>query len=402
MRIVQINAVYGLASTGRIVKGIEEAARESGAECIAAYSQGSADDEKAFRFGSRWEQKIHGLLSRLTGLQGYFSHFDTRRLLKKLDVLKPDVVHLHNLHSNNINLKMLLGYLAEKDIATVLTLHDCWFFTGKCCYFTMAGCERWKTGCGHCPNLKLDNKSYFLDRSRKMLYDKKEWFGKLSQLVVVGVSNWVTNLARESLILSHAAMHRTIHNGINLNVFYPRKTDLKRRLGLDGKFVALGLAMGMSRRKGYYDFVKLAEILPENIRLVLAGLTAEQIKSLPEGVIGIERTHDANRLAEIYSMADVFLNPSYEDTFGLVNAESLACGTPVITYRTGGCTEIVDETCGQVVECGGVEQMNAAICGMKKHQPFTKEACTARARRFDQRERYQDYVKLYQEMAGVS
>lgn len=400
MKVVQINCVYGTASTGRIVKGIEECARENGIDCIAAYSQGSADDPAAFRFGNGWEQKLHGLLSRVTGLQGYFSYFGTRQLLKKLDEIKPDIVHLHNLHSNNINLKMLLGYLAKNDTATVLTLHDCWFFSGKCCYFTLAKCDRWKTGCGNCPNLKNDNKSYFLDRSRKMLYDKKEWFGMLPRLAVIGVSDWVTNLARESLVLSGAALHRTIHNGINLDVFYPRKTDLKRRMGLDGKFVALGLAMGMSRRKGYYDFEKLAKELPVNVRLVLAGLTAEQIKGLPEGVIGIERTHDANQLAEIYSMADVFLNPSYEDTFGLVNAEALACGTPVITYRTGGCTEIVDETCGLVVDCGSVEQMCTAIRNLKKEQPFTAQACTVRARCFDQRERYQDYVKLYREMAG--
>lgn len=399
MRIVQINCVYGTASTGRIVKGIEECARENGMECVAAYSQGMADDAQAFHFGSTAEQKLHALLSRVTGLQGYFSHFGTRTLLKRLDEIKPDIVHLHNLHSNNINLKMLLKYLAKNDIATVLTLHDCWFFTGKCCHFTMAGCKRWKTGCGNCSNLKEDNKSYFLDRTRKMLYDKKRWFGQIPRLAVVGVSDWVTDLARESFVLSDAVLYRTIHNGIDLDSFYPRKTDLKQKFGLDGKFVALGLAMGMSKRKGYYDFLKLLKILPEDVKLVLAGLTKEQIEHLPEDIVGIERTHDVNRLAEIYSMADVFLNPSYEDTFGLVNAEALACGAPVITYRTGGCTEIVDDTCGIVIDCGSVEQMREAISVLEK-QPFSGQACTARANRFNQWDRYRDYVNLYKEMAG--
>lgn len=397
MKIVQINAVYGIASTGRIVKGIEECARENGMECVAAYSQGTADDAQAFRFGSTAEQKLHALLSRITGLQGYFSQFGTRTLLKRLDEIKPDVVHLHNLHSNNINLKMLLKYLAKNDIATVLTLHDCWFFTGKCCHFTMAGCEQWKTGCGSCPNLKEDNKSYFLDRSRKMLYDKKRWFGQIPRLAVVGVSNWVTNLARESFVLSGAALYRTIHNGIDLDSFYPRKTDLKQKLGLDGKFVVLGLAMGMSKRKGYYDFLQLVKILPEDVKLVLAGLTKEQIERLPEGIVGIERTHDVSRLAEIYSMADVFVTPTHEDNFPTVNMEALACGTPVITYRTGGSPEALDETCGIVVDCGDIEALKSAIINAKE-QSFPSQVCIDRAQQFNREERYLDYIALYKEL----
>ena len=399
MKIVQINCVYGTASTGRIVKGIEECARASGLECIAAYSQGTADDREAFRFGSIVEQKVHALLSRLTGLQGYFSYFGTRELLKKLDNMKPDVVHLHNLHSNNINLKMLLHYLAKHNITTILTLHDCWFFTGKCCHFTMAGCEGWKTGCNNCPNLKEDNKSLFFDRSGKMQRDKQKWFANIPHLFVVGVSEWVTELAKESAVLSGAEKFQVIHNGIDLEAFQPRDSDLRQKLGLEGQFIALGLAMGMSRRKGSYDFFKMAEMLPEGVTLVLAGLTQEQIKSLPGNIIGINRTNDVTQLSKVYSMADVFLNPSYEDTFGLVNAEALACGTPVITYRTGGCTEIVDETCGIVVECGDTLAMLAAVEHMKE-EIFPAAACRKRAQMFAQQERYHDYVTLYQETVG--
>lgn len=399
MKIVQINCVYGTASTGRIVKGIEKCARANGMECIAAYSQGGAEDSLAFRFGSTAEQKLHALLSRLTGLQGYFSHCGTRRLLKKLDEIKPDAVHLHNLHSNNINLKLLLRYLAKHDIKTVLTLHDCWFFTGKCCYFTLAGCNGWKEGCGHCPNLKEDNKSLFFDRSRKVQKDKRNLFRNIPHLTVVGVSNWVTELARESVVLGEAEKLLTIHNGIDLEQFQPRESDLRKQLGLEGKFVLLGLAMGMSRRKGFYDFLKLADLLPEGIALVLAGLTKEQIQSLPKNIIGLERTNDVRTLAEIYTMADVFLNPSYEDTFGLVNAEALACGTPVITYRTGGCTEIVTEDCGIVVPCGDVAAMLAAAEKLQ-NEPFSAEKCRQRAERFDHKKRYLDYITLYKETAG--
>lgn len=399
MKIVQINCVYATASTGRIVKGIGSCARENGLECIAAYSQGGAEDSLAFRFGSTAEQKLHALLSRLTGLQGYFSHCGTRRLLKKLDEIKPDAVHLHNLHSNNINLKLLLRYLAKHDIKTVLTLHDCWFFTGKCCYFTLAGCNGWKEGCGHCPNLKEDNKSLFFDRSRKVQKDKRNLFRNIPHLTVVGVSNWVTELARESVVLGEAEKLLTIHNGIDLEQFQPRESDLRKQLGLEGKFVLLGLAMGMSRRKGFYDFLKLADLLPEGMALVLAGLTKEQIQSLPKNIIGLERTNDVRTLAEIYTMADVFLNPSYEDTFGLVNAEALACGTPVITYRTGGCTEIVTEDCGIVVPCGDVAAMLAAAEKLQ-NEPFSAEKCRQRAERFDHKKRYLDYITLYKETAG--
>ena len=397
MKIVQINCVYGTASTGRIVKGIEECARENGMECMAAYSQGMADDIQAFRFGGAMGQKVHALLSRVTGLQGYFSHFATRKLLKKLDEVKPDIVHLHNLHSNNINLKMLLAYLAKNDIATVLTLHDCWFFTGNCCYFTLAGCENWKDTCGNCPSLKEDNKSLFFDQTRRSILDKRNWFGKIPRLAVIGVSDWITDLAKASVVLGKASRFQTIHNGIDLKAFVPRDSDLKQQLGLDGQFVVLGLAMGMSRRKGYYDFLKLVKILPQGITIVLAGLTKEQIANLPKGIVGIEQTHDVSKLAEIYSMADVLVTPTYEDNFPTVNMEALACGTPVITYRTGGSPESLDETCGIVVDCGDIEAMKNAIVRIKE-QPFSQQACVERVQQFCKRKRYLDYINLYREL----
>lgn len=399
MKIVQINVVYDTGGTGHIVQGIQKCAREAGIQCYAAYSQGSAKDKETFCFGNIWEQRLHALLSRVLGLQGYFSYFSTKSLLKKLDVIKPDIVHLHNLHSNNIHLKMLLGYLAKHDIATVLTLHDCWFFTGKCCYFTMANCEKWKNNCGKCPNLKEGNKSYFIDRTKKVLRDKKHSFSKIQHLAVVGVSEWITNLSRESVVLGDAEIFRTIHNGIDLNVFYPRKTDLKQQLGLQNKFVALGLAMDMSKRKGYDDFMKLAEILPPDIALVLVGLSDEQIKKLPKGIIGMNKTMNKDKLTEIYSMADVFVNPTHEEAFGLVNAEALACGTPVITYKTGGCTEIIDDTCGMFVDDSDVEGLANAIIKLRE-KPFFTEKCRKRAECFRQSDRYQEYVDLYQEMAG--
>ncbi len=397
MKVLHINCVYGTASTGRIVKGIAECARKQGIKAYAAYSQGTADDPNTFCFGTKTEQKVHAMLSRLTGLQGYYSYFGTRSLLRKMDEIKLDVVHLHNLHSNNINLKMLLRYLAEHDIVTVVTLHDCWFFTGKCCYFTMAGCDRWKAECGNCPNLRTDNKSYFLDRSSKMLYDKMRWFKNIPRLTVVGVSDWITDLAKQSAVFSGTKKILTIHNGIDLTAFRPRQTDIKRCLGLDGKFVVLGLAMGMSRRKGYDDFVQLAEILPKDICIVLAGLTPEQVNKLPKGVIGIEQTANIDKLAEIYSAADVFVNPTYEDNFPTVNIEALACGTPVITYRTGGCPEIVNESCGIVVECGDVDGLKSAILRLKKTN-LQKEDCRKRAEAFCQDKKFQEYVNLYKEM----
>lgn len=400
MKVVQINAVYDNGGTGHIVQGIQQCARAAGIECIAAYSQGTAKDSKAFHFGGALEQKFHALFSRLFGLQGYFSFWGTHQLLKKLDEVKPDIVHLHNLHSNNIHLNMLLDYLAKHDIVTILTLHDCWLFTGKCCYFTMIQCEKWKKECGGCPNLKEGNRSYFADRTKKVLRDKASRFSKIQHLAVVGVSDWITNLARESPVLCDAELFRTIHNGINTNIFYPRKTDLKQKLGLQDKFVALGVAMEMDKRKGYDDFMELSKILPSDVCLVLVGLSEKQIKTLPDGIVGMKRIMDKDTLTEMYSIADAFVNPTHEEAFGLVNAEALACGTPVITYRTGGCTEIVDESCGLIVECGDVSGMCAAIKKVKNEKPFSSESCTARAQYFNQMDRYHDYVNLYKEMAG--
>ncbi len=361
MKILQINAVGQTKSTGRTCKELQSYINQSTEHtCYTAFAQG-VEDAYSVRIGNPIEWKLHGLLSRLTGKQAHFSHIGTRRLLKFMEAQKPDVVILKNVHGNYLHLPMLLRYLAKHDIATVVILDDCWYYTGKCTHYTVTGCDRWQTGCHDCPRLKMDNKSWFFDRTATLWKEKKALFEAIPRLAIIGVSDWITMEARRSY-LSCAKEICRIYNWIDLEVFYPRENcdNIRLQYGLQNKKVVLGVASTWSNAKGLDHYCAVAKRLNDDYRVVLVGTVSEGT-CLPENVVNIPPTASADALAELYSMADVFVTTSPEESFGKVSAEALACGTPVVCFDSTANKELVGDGCGRVVPLGQLDALEVAI-----------------------------------------
>ena len=382
MKILQINAVYKKLSTGRNVYEMNQNFWTQGHKAVAAYSVGTVEDpETEYLIGSTYGQKLHALLSRGLGLQGYFSTHSTRKLLAYMEEFAPDVVVLHNLHANYIHLPMLLRYLAKKDIPTVAVLHDCWFYTGKCCHYTVAGCYRWKEGCGKCPAKKKYNKSWLFDRTDKMLWDKNRLFHAIPRLAVVAVSQWLLNEAQQAPVFANAAEKIRIYNWIDTDQFRPVDgSGIRKELGLENKKIVLGVAGSWDNSKGLYTALELAKQLGTQEQLVLVGKMAAGIQ-LPQNVTHIPRTDNVERLVELYSAADVFLQPSLEETFGKVSAEALACGTPVVCFNSTANPEVVGDGCGSVVQPGDLQGLVEAV---RRHLQQGKSEISATCRAFAQ------------------
>lgn len=398
MRVLNINAVSGLSSTGRICTEIANYLNHNKHEGFIAYSSG-IPYYKGYKIGTSVDVKKHGLSSRLFGTQAYFSKGSTRKLLKYVSELKPDVVHLHNLHSNFINLKLLLNYLAVNDIPTVITLHDCWFYTGKCTHYTVDMCYKWQTSCGVCPRLRKDNPSWFFDRTSKMVQDKREWFSKIPRLAVVGVSDWITKEAEKSF-LSSAQIVTRIYNWIDLEAFRPINAKvLRQKMKLDDEFVILSVASEWSNAKGFDSLCELANIIPEEMKIVIVGKIDSKFK-VPNKIMQIPQTHNVSELAQYYSMADVYLHLSQEETFGKTIAEALSCGTPAVVLNSTACPEIVDESCGIVVKDNQPHTILNAIEKIQKNgKHFYTESSVERVRElFNANTNMSELLKLYQKL----
>lgn len=394
MRVIRINAVYGISSTGRTVKQLDEGLEKYGVKSTTVFSSGP-DAEDAYRMGSPADVKAHSLLARAFGDAGRHSSGATRRLLGYLDSEKPDIVHLHNLHGNYIDVPMLLKYLSARRIPVVVTLHDCWWYTGKCCHYTADGCDRWQHGCGNCPRLKKDIPSWVFDRTAEMLAEKRELFASLDRYAVIGVSDWIANEARKS-ILKDAFMIKRIYNWIDTEIFCPRTSDIKKKYGITGKLI-LGVCSKWSEAKGLSSFIRLADAA-ENAEVVLIG-------GIPDGTdlgraLHIPATDSQRELAEWYSAAEVFVTLSGEESFGKVAAEALACGTPVITLNSTACPELVGEGCGEVVQNGEVGEILAAVervlkAGKKSFAERCREFALAN---FDMEKNVRATYELYREL----
>lgn len=377
MKVVQINVTYGNAdSTGRNVKELHDYLLDNGVDSYvyaAKVNDDSVVDDRIHFFSSRPDRTIHAFLSRLTGLQGYFSWHLTRKLVSELLRLKPDVVLLHVLHSNCINFPILCRYLTENDIPTILVLHDCWYFTGHCCYFTQSDCVKWQQDCCYCPQIHQWNKSWFFDTAHKCLRDKEKWFEAIPRLGVVGVSDWITGEAKKS-ILKDAAIIQRIYNWIDLETFRPRDTrDLRKQLGItENEKVLLGVASAWGERKGLQEMLLAAKSIPDS-KVVMIGKMPEDIE-IPENMICAGLVRDPAKLSEYYSMADVFLNPSVQETFGKTTAEAMSCGTPVIVYNTTACTELVGTGCGKVVGNMEISEYLSAVQEYLR-KPKNSSAC---------------------------
>ncbi len=390
MKVVQINAVCGKGSTGKIAVAISELLSKNGIENYIMYALGTSDYPLAINYASKFDLKINALKSRIFGNLGFCGKKVTNKIIKNLEDIKPDIVHLHNIHSHNVHLGILFDYLKRNKIKVYWTFHDCWAITGYCMHFDMVGCEKWKTSCHNCSQRK--DFSWFIDKSRHLFEKKKELFNGLD-LTIITPSKWLANKVKQSYLKNYPI--EVINNGIDLSVFKPTNGNFKERYKIEGKTVILGVAFGWGYKKGLDVFIELSKRLNEKYKIVLVGTNEQVEKTLPDNILSIRRTQNQKQLAEIYSSADVFVNPTREDTFPTVNIEALACGTPVVTFNTGGSPEILDESCGIVVEKDDVYALEKAIVRIVEEKPFLFENCLNRAKNFNSSEKFLDYVKLY-------
>ena len=357
MKVLQINSVCGIRSTGRICTDIADVLQKNGDECKIAYGRENVParyQDVAVRIGNDVDVRCHALMTRIFDNTGYGSKRATKKFLKWVEEYNPDVIHLHNLHGYYINLDLLFKYLKKSRKPVIWTLHDCWAFTGHCSYFDLVGCCKWENvGCYACPQKTNYPKSVLIDRSKKNFFEKQKFFMGLDNMILVTPSQWLADLGKRSFLKDYPI--KVIHNGIDLSFFKPTDGNFRDRYGLQDKTILLGVAASWGNSKGLFDFYKVNEIKAENEVLVLVGLTAKQIAELPKGIIGIERTNSVSELAEIYTAADVFINPTYQDNYPTVNLEAQACGTPAVTYHSGGSPEGVPGE--NVVERGNVDDL---------------------------------------------
>lgn len=349
MKIIHINEVYGYGSTGIIVKDIQKACAVNSIDCVVAYTNALGEVQKGYHIGNKCLNKIHGLLSRISGKQGYFSYISTWKLLRYLDSFKPDIAHLHNLHGCFINLPMLLKYLSKKNIPTVVSLHDCWFYTGGCTHYTAVGCNKWLEHCGNCPKRYEEFPALILDSSRKQLEDRVNLFGNIKNLTAVGVSQWIVDEAQKKVFKTARCL--AIRNGIDLNFFHPVESDFRKKYNLEGKFVILAPANKWFLPVNKETFDVISSSLDEDTFIVFIGSGVKK-EMLKPNMISLGFIKSREEIREIYSSADVMINCTREESLSLLNVEVQACGTPVITYSNTGVKETVDGKCGYAVENG--------------------------------------------------
>lgn len=402
-KVLLVNVSANSGSTGRIAEEIGQTAISRGYESYFAFGRiGRESKSSLIRIGNDWDIRWHGLESLLFDNHGFGSRMATRKFIQEIERIKPDVINLHNIHGYYLNVDLLFEYLAKMDIPVVWTLHDCWPFTGHCSYFDRYHCEKWKRGCHHCPNSKGYPKSLFLDRSKANYARKKKLFNRPKNITFVAVCQWMANNVKASFLGGYPV--ETIYNGVDVDIFHPSgKQSLllsKNRMGIDNhKKVVLGVASTWDKRKGLDDFITMSAQLPSDYQIILVGLNDKQIANLPSNIIGIKRTENVRQLAELYSLADVFVNPTYVDNFPTTNIEALACGTPVVTYRTGGSPEAIDEKTGVVVNQGEINLLLPTVEYVAKNKPSYTKACRERAVRcFDKRDRFSDYVSLFNKL----
>lgn len=398
MKIAEINTVdYG--STGNIMLQIADCAEKNGHD-VRTFSKKWKNQKEKRKFHSYYgftvENAINVVLSKIIGFQGMFSYFGTKQLVRKLERFNPDVIHLHNLHDYCICLPVLFKYIAKKQKPVVWTLHDCWAMTGECPYFTMVKCDKWKTGCSECTQLSA---CVPIDCSKFMWNKKKNLFTGIDKMIIVTPSKWLADLVKLSYLNKYNI--RVINNGIDLSIFKPRANKLREKLKLN-KYVVLGVALGWGVRKGLDAMQELSRRLPEQYSIIMVGTDDNVDKVLSDRIISIHRTHNQKELAEIYSIADVFINPTREDNFPTTNIESLACGTPVITYKTGGSSEMLDASCGIAVECDNIDKLEKCIIDVCENKPYSSQSCLKRAGVFDKNDKFKEYVKLFEDVYEMS
>lgn len=398
MILFQINVVANSGSTGRIVEGIATTMISKGWTCYTAYGRWANPSKSIlYRIGNRCEIYYHYLLSRILGKHGLGSVRATMSLIDRIKEVNPDIIHLHNIHGYYLNFPLLFKFLSSANIPVVWTLHDCWAFTGHCVHYTRVNCNKWVNYCCNCPNLSDYPKS-LMDYSRESYKLKKDSFTQSENLTIVAVSQWLGHEVSLSFLKKHPI--KVIQNGVDTQVFSPKKSNVREIYDIGDKFFILGVATVWDARKGLSDFIELSKLLNKDEVILLVGLSKKQIKNLPSNIIGIQKTENILKLVELYSSADLFINFSVEETFGMTTIESMACGTPVLVYDSTACPEVVTEDTGFIIAPHDIAKAHEIVTNLKEQgkQAFSNACVSYVQKYFRQEDKYQEYANLYDEI----
>ena len=403
MKVLQINAVYGQGSTGTIVRDIERLCEQSGIECYVASPDPKVREAKrGYVIGNALDHKLHAFLSRIHGKQAYYSHIPTKNFLRWIDEIKPDIIHLHNLHSNYIHLNKLLQHLAEKNIKTIITLHDCWFYTGGCFHYTAAGCRKWLIDCKNCPKQRSDTPAVLKKHSANILADRNRYLLAIPRLYITGVSEWMAHEPQKSFLRN--VPNYIIYNGIDMDIFQPTTSDLRDKLQLQNKYVILGPASKWLLPINRNVLIRFVQRMQSDEVLLLFGVWAERSVAylnslnLPEAKVKTYGyTKNRKELAQLYTMADCFANTTREDSMSLINIEAQACGTPVVTFDQTGPKETVDNVNSFSVLVGDADKLYDAIQKVRKqHTKANQQGILGFiANNYDIKTTYQKYIDLF-------
>lgn len=396
-RLLQINTTLGRGSTGRIAELISSLARNAGWECFMAHGPRflGNSEMRSYQVSGRFDELRHYVLSRVLDRHGLGSCAATKKLIRRIEKVRPDVVHIHNLHGYYANYKLLFQYLAKKGIPTVITMHDFWLMTGHCAYINKS-CSKWEVGCGHCPRLREYPASFF-DRTRKNWVLKKSLFDAFDKdkLVLVPVSHWLEGFAKQSLLSERK--FQVIQNGVDTKVFQPYQgehSELWKKVDWN-KHTIISVADKWTEANGFYDIIALSRLLPVDMQIVMVGLNEQQMEGLPDNIVGIGHTSNVQQLVELYSSADVLFNSSTEVTFGLVTAEAMACGTPAIVFKGTAGEEIVNPQTGFTIE--KIEEIPELVYACREKSDTYNVNCRERVvEYFDSVKQYSKYIELYE------
>lgn len=396
-KLVQINVTCN-GSTGRIMNQIQEEAIKRGWKAYSFYGRGKPANENCYKIGSKLDILWHVLITRLLDKHGHGSKMATKKLIKQIENINPDVIQLHNIHGYYINVDVLFEYLKKCNKKIIWTLHDCWNFTGHCSYFTYPECNKWKEkGCSKCPRKKEYPASILVDNSKKAYKKKKQLFTGIKNLILITPSKWLKEQVGYSFLKDYEV--KVINNGINLNAFKPTKSiDIKKKYNIpNNKKIILGVAAIWDRRKGLENFIELSETLDDSYIIVLVGLDNKQIEKLPSNIIGISRTENIEELANLYTTADVLYNPSKEESFSLVTVEAMACGTPVVVYKYTAPKELIpDFTCKVIENEKNMDEIKSNIDEViSQKEKNLLRLCQFVQEKYDINKQIEKYMKLF-------
>tara|TARA_B110000003_G_scaffold224325_2_gene224878 strand:+ start:233 stop:1456 length:1224 start_codon:yes stop_codon:yes gene_type:complete len=404
MKLLQIGIEVNSGSTGKIAEQIGYLAIENGFESYISYARGfNSSKSKVIKIGNKFSIFLHLIRTRIFGDHLNGSKLATRKFVKKIKSIRPDIIHLHQIHGYYINVPLLFDFLKDYNKPVVWTLHDCWAFTGHCTYYSIENCNKWKNECNNCPKINNYPKSIYIDKSKSNFYSKKKYFNSLQNLTVVGVSNWMADQARMSFLNQNNNKITSVLNGVDTSIFYPRENriDILKKFNLDNKKKFL-IASGTTwiKAKGLNDYQRLSKQLPENIQIILVGINSKLASKITENIKCIGRTESQNELAELYSVSEILLCLSYQESFGLTPVEAMACGTPAITYDNTALPELLTKKTGYVVQTGNLELVKASIKKILNNgKMFYYESCIDRVKtKYEKEITYKNYIKIYKKL----